>query len=511
MFEDLLQNAEIAGDRVAVEHDGRRINYAELAHAARRFAGGLRAMGVMPGDTIGIMMPNAIEWPIALYGASMNGNVVVPLNIMLTSRELAHILDHTSVRLLVVGELVANVARAAIAGLVTPPVLSLVGAPGSDRTSFAALLDHEPLALLSASGDERHALTIFTSGTTGVAKGAVLTVGNLRAQVDMIIRAFGPAEGDRVLCPLPLFHAFGLNGVLQVAMRYRGPVVLQSKFDVRATVAALSAGDVAWFAGVPTMYAYLVAAMPEGAKSGAGLRYCVCGGAPLSPSLAAEFERRFGASIFQGYGLTETVFAVCCNRPGPGGRKDGAVGRALDGVTLRVLDDAGRELPQGATGEIVVSGGVVMRGYWKAAEATGEILRDGWLHTGDIGYVDQDGFCFLVDRKRDLIIKGGYNIYPKEVEDALSELPGVKEVAVVGVADSVKGEHVCAVVAVNADAGVGEPELRAHLFDRLAKYKHPNLYRFVEALPRGATGKILKERVRRALVVNERMKGDAAS
>jgi long-chain acyl-CoA synthetase len=499
MYADLIRHAEAAGDLVALEHGGRQCTYAELAEAARRVAGGLRAMGVKPGDAVGIMLANSIEWPIALYGASLNGNVVVPLNVMLAPREVQHVLVVTGIRLLVVGAPAATVARAATAGMDAPPRIVVVGQRSPEYDDFDSLLADEPLAEPVPYGDDTHALTMFTSGTTGLPKGAVLTAGNLAAQVDMVMRAFAPSAGERVLCPLPLFHAFGLNGVLQVAMRYRGTVVLQAKFDVQRCLATLAEGSVAWFAGVPTMYAQLLAAAPGGAPVGAALRYCVSGGAPLSPALASEFERRFGAPIFNGYGLTETVFAVCCNRPGPGGRKDGAVGKPLDGVSLRVLDDAGNEAPLGSTGEIAVSGGVVMRGYWNAPDATREILRDGWLHTGDVGYVDPDGFCFLVDRKRDLIIKGGYNIYPKEVEDALTELPGVKEVAVVGVADDVKGERVCAVVAVHASAGVDEPLLREHVKERLAKYKHPNVYRFVDALPRGATGKILKERVRREL------------
>jgi long-chain acyl-CoA synthetase len=170
-------------------------------------------------------------------------------------------------------------------------------------------------------------------------------------------------------------------------------------------------------------------------------------------------------------------------------------------VSLRVVDDAGNDVAPGSHGGIAVSGGVIMRGYWDAPEGTREILRDGWLYTGDVGYVDEEGFCFLVDRKRDLIIKGGFNIYPKEIEDVLAELPGVKEAAVVGIADEVKGERVCAVVALQASAGIDEPQLRAHVGERLAKYKHPNVYKFVDALPRGATGKILKERVRREIAV----------
>lgn len=491
--DNLLRAAEKAPYKNALESDLGNTTYAALAGQALRVAAGLRRRGISAGDTVGVMLPNAV-FPAAAYGVWANGSVLVPLNVLLRPREVRHVIKDSKLRVIITSAFSLASVLAALEGEDDRPAVLVAGegAPGCER--FETLLAEPPAKTPVARDAHHHVLTLYTSGTTGLPKGAMISAGNLAAQTSMMSASFAVTDDDRLLCTLPLFHAFGLNAILQTAIAHAGTIVLHPKFDIEACVRALATERITWFAGVPTMYAYILqygAAMkidfPE-------LRVCVTGGSAMPVEVIDRFQDRFGVRIFEGYGLTETTVGVTTNRPDRW--KSGTVGCAYDGVSIRITGDDGAELPAGQCGEIRVRGPNVMLGYHAQEEATRAVLSEGWLSTGDLGTLDAEGFLTIVGRKSDLIIKGGYNVYPREIEDVLAQYPGVSEAAVVGVTDTVLGESVRAVVATAPGIAVSEAALREHVAAHLAKYKHPSEYRFVNTLPKSPMGKVLKAELR---------------
>ncbi|HKU43941.1 MAG TPA: AMP-binding protein [Polyangiales bacterium] len=494
VYDFLLRPAAEEPEGVALEFMGKSFTYHQLAERARQLASGLAAHEVPAAASVALMLPNVPQFAEALYGAWMNGNVVVPMNVLLTAPEVRYVLDDASIRVLFVLDVFLERVEAALAGLENPPRVVVIGQPGR-HTPYAALLEAAPRALeaLYPIEPDTHVLTIYTSGTTGKPKGAVIDNANVVAQLEMIDSGFEPMPGDRALCVLPLFHVFALNAILNSGLRHRYTVVLHPKFDVAATLKSLETEGITIFCGVPTMYFYLLKfATPE--TRFPKLRYCVSGGSGMPPRVLHAFEERFGAPIYEGYGLTETTVSVASNTVWA--KKVGSVGRLYPGVEAKIVDNEGHELPRGERGEIMIRGPNVMRRYLNRAAETLEALSGGWLHTGDIGYLDDEDYLFVVDRKRDLIIKGGYNIYPREIEDVIQQLPQVAEAAVVGIDDEAKGEHVRACISVRPGAKLTQDELERFLAANLAKYKLPNEYVFMNELPKGASGKILKRELR---------------
>jgi long-chain acyl-CoA synthetase len=497
MYDDLLRNSHTVPETRALDGE-RGLTYRELADLALRTAAGLRAHGLRPGDRVAILLPNLPELVVALYATTIAGGVAIPLNVLLMPPELRYVIEDSGVRLLIVLDGLVPMVRASLAGLHHPPSVVVVGGATADDIPFTALATSPVAAAPPPCDPSTHVLTIYTSGTTGRPKGAMLSAGNVKAQTEMIGGRFAPETGERVLCVLPLFHVFALSGILSLAMRYRGTTVLHPRFEVSRCLASLAHDDIAWFAGVPTMYSYILRHAEAGLRFPA-LRMCFSGGAALPTALAHAFEERFGLPIYNGYGLTETTAAVCLNAPGPGGHRAGSIGRPYEGVEIRVVDEGGHEVPVGIPGELLVRGASVMMGYFNQPQATADALRAGWLHTGDVGYRDEDGFYYLVDRLTDVIVKGGYKIYPREIEDVLCQLDDVLEAAAVGVPDPEKGERVCAIVVPRPGQQVSEEALRQHVQRSLAKYKHPHHYLLWEALPKGTTGKVLKKEIRQRL------------
>jgi long-chain acyl-CoA synthetase len=468
VFEYLLSAEAETPDRIALEFMGQRISYAALAQNARKLANGLRAHGISAGKSIGLMLPNVPQFAEALYGSWINGNVIVPMNVLLTAPEVRYLVEDSKLAAIFVYEMFLPSVEAAIAGLREPPRVIVIGKPG-EHIAYSALIEGtKPVTTPRATTQGEHILTIYTSGTTGKPKGAVITNSNVLAQLDMTENLFPTHEGDKVLCVLPLFHVFALNGVLNFNIRGRGTVVLHPKFEVDAAAKSLQTDGITVFAGVPTMYFYLLKHPEIATLRFPVLRYCVSGGAAMPLEVMNTFEDRFGVPIYEGYGLTETT------------------------VSVRIVDDERRDVPTGERGEIVVRGPNLMQGYLNRPEATAEAIVDGWFHTGDVGCVDAEGFVYIVDRKKDMIIKGGYNIYPREIEEVLYQLPQIAEAAVVGVRDEAKGEQVRACISVKPGASLDAEAVENHLKENLAKYKLPSEYVFMNELPKGPTGKILK-------------------
>ena len=493
----MLRTAERVPEATALQFNGEPTSYATLADQAACVAGGLDDLGVERGDAVAVMLPNVPEIVATVFGSLLAGCRIVPMNVLLQPNEIRYVLTDSRVKALVTHVSLLGQVEPALGELDEPPEVVVVGRdiepPWLGFTEWTAAA--EPTTDAPSLDDGSPLMTLYTSGTTGAPKGAVITNANLMAQLDMIDAAFPRLDDERFLCVLPLFHVFALNAILMPSVRRGSTVVLHTRFDAAATAKSLAEDGVTTFHGVPTMFFCLLEHTRDQQLEFPALRYCISGGAPMPVEVIREFEARFDVPIYECYGLTETTVGATAHRPGMP-RKPGSVGVPYDGVELMISDPHGRPLPDQETGEIAVRGPTVTPGYFNRPEATAKAIRDGWFHTGDLGYRDADGYYFIVDRLKDMIIKGGYNIYPREIEEVLYERPEIAQAAVIGVHDAAKGEVVRAVIACKAGRTVSAAVLRTHLAARLAKYKLPQDYVFLDDLPKGPTGKILKRELR---------------
>ncbi len=495
VYEYLLSAGRESSDHVALEFKGQGVTFGKLAEEARRVGASLRGMGLAPGDAVGIMLPNLPQFPAALFGALMNGCRVVPFNVLLKPAEIEYLVEDSDIRAIFAWEGLLPQIEEGIRGFANPPKLIVIGKQAGAHHPYSALASadagtFEPVATESHTP----VMTIYTSGTTGKPKGAVLSNANVIANMEMMDEVFLPQPGDKSLCVLPLFHVFALNAVLVSAIKNRMTVVLHPKFEVEDTVRSLEKDGITLFAGVPTMYFYILKHPEVGKLKFPNLRMSISGGAAMPVDVMRQFEEAFGVTICEGYGLTETTVSCCCNRPNRP-RKAGSIGQPLRGVEMKVVDDNGVEVANGEIGEIIIKAPNVMMGYHKKPDATAEAIKDGWFHSGDLGYRDDENYFFIVDRKKDMIIKGGYNIYPREIEEVIYQLPQVAEAAVVGVFDEAKGETVRAIIALKPGQILSEEMVMSHLDKNLAKYKLPQDVLFMDELPKGPTGKILKREI----------------
>jgi long-chain acyl-CoA synthetase len=476
------------GDRVAIELDDIKLNYAVVDQGAARAAGLLRAAGVGPGDRVGIMLPNVPYFPFLFFGAMRLGAVVVPMNPLLKEREVAFHLSDSGAKTIVAWH---QFEEAATTGASDAGAQTIVVEPGKFEERLGAA---EPVTEIADRADDDTALILYTSGTTGTPKGAELTHGNLRSAAEIAVNLVDADQDDVTFGALPLFHVFGLTSGLNSSVRAAGTLTLLPRFDPAKALEIVQRDGVTTLLGVPTMYAAML--NHEGAESydTSGLDLCVSGGAAMPVEILRSCEERFDCKILEGYGLSETCGIASFNRPDRE-RKAGSIGIPVPGVDMKVVDDDGNEVAQGEVGEILIRGPVVMKGYWNRPDATADTLSDGWMRTGDMARVDEDGYFFVVDRKKEMIIRGGFNVYPRELEEVLYEHPAVREAAVVGLPHDTLGEEVGAAVALKAGDSVEPDELRAYMKERVAAYKYPRVVWIVDELPKGPTGKILKREV----------------
>ncbi|MRH87919.1 long-chain-fatty-acid--CoA ligase [Nocardia sp. SYP-A9097] len=467
----------------------RTLDYATVEAATARVAGLLRDRGLVPGDVVGICLPNIPEFAICYYGVLRAGGIVVPLNPLLTERELTYHLVDSGAKLLFAWSEVARAASGSAAAAGTEPI-------PVDVDEFDALLaEFEPMPGYEERAASDTAVILYTSGTTGKPKGAELTHANLAANCDVVVSTLlHLTSRDVVLGILPLFHVFGQTFALNAAMKVGALLALVARFEAGTVLEVLARDRVTVFEGVPTMYSALLHHPGATDFDVSSLRVCVSGGASMPVEVMRGFEAAFGCTVLEGYGLSETSPVAAFNPPDRE-RKPGSIGLPVRGVELRLLDDAGVEVADDAVGEIVIRGHNVMKGYWRNPAATTAAIPDGWFRTGDLARRDADGYYYIVDRKKDLVIRGGYNVYPREIEEVLYEHEAVAEVAVIGLPDARLGEEVCAVVALKPGATTTAAQLIDFAKARVAAYKYPRHVHFVEALPKGATGKILKREI----------------
>ncbi len=481
-------------DKTAIIFDDRRISYAELDRAARGVAAGLRARGIEAGDKVALLVPNVPEFTIAYFGILYAGAAVVPINVLAAAPEVAYFLEDSNARLLVVHPLFEEPGRAGARERGVPIV---VAGGGGGADSLEALAETAPVDVLQPTAPDDTAVILYTSGTTGKPKGAELTHSNLLLNCAVVVPRLVPDAGDDhvALAVLPLFHSFGQTCVQNATIALGGTVTLISRFEPGKVFEVIARDAVTFFAGVPTMYFALLHYEGEGRHDFETVRYAFTGGAPMPVEVMNAFESQFDVKIQEGFGLSETSPVASfgrLDRP----RKPGSIGYPVWGVELRIMDDDDNPLPDGERGEICIRGHNIMKGYLGRPDATKETLRNGWFHSGDIGLRDEDGCYWIVDRKKDMILRGGFNVYPREVEEVLYAHEAIVEAAVIGIPHESHGEEVKAVVALARDKQASSDEIIAFCKERLAAYKYPRIVEFLESLPKGPTGKILKRELR---------------
>ena len=490
LADNLSDTAARHGDRTAFKLDDFELSYTGLDCAASRIANLLEDKGLEPGDRVGLMLPNVPYFPSIYYGVLRAGGVVVPMNVLLKGREVSYYLGDSGAKLLFAW---GDFAEAAEQGASEAGAETILVKPGE----FEQLVGHmgDEYETVERAGDDT-AVILYTSGTTGQPKGAELTHENLGRNCAVTGSTLGEFdEEDVLLGALPLFHSFGQTCTMNSAVDVGACVTMLPRFDPEKALEIIERDSVTVFQGVPTMYNAMLHADGADSADASTLRLCMSGGAAIPVELIRGFEDKFGCAIIEGYGLSETSPVASFNHPDKE-RKPGSIGTPIEGVEMQAWDDDGNEVAQGEVGEIVIRGHNIMKGYWDRPDATDEaITGEGWFRSGDMAKVDEDGYFFIVDRKKDLIIRGGYNVYPREIEEVLYEHPAIQEAAVIAVPDDKLGEEVGAAVVLKQGESLDAADLKAYVKEQVAAYKYPRKVWFVDKLPMGPTGKILKREI----------------
>ncbi len=496
-----LAEANLAefGEYERLIFEGRAYTNRQLFDGSCRLAAGLSALGLAPDDRVVLMMANGPEVLMSYPAIWRAGMTAIPVLFLLDAKELAYILENSGAKVVITSPEIYPKVSDAVRDLAAPPRVIVTGndEPPPGCLSFDRMVaDNAPLGRIVPRSGGDVATILYTSGTTGRPKGVVQTHDNLHANV---MNAWNTTKtrrlGEMTLLVLPLAHTFGLS-VLVSGYLFGVRSVLMRWFDPEAALALIERHKVRYMAGVPTMFVYMLMHPNAGKYDTSSVERWLVGAAPMPVEQLKAFEAKFGGTMYVGYGLSEACPSLANEREGMP-RKPGSTGVALDGVRLKIVDDAGVELPRGQIGEICAQGRNVSPGYLDDPRATAEAFRDGWLFTGDCGYLDDESYLFIVERKKDLVIRGGLNVYPKDVEEVLHKHPLVAEAAVVGVPDSRMGEEVCAFVVVKEGAAPTAEEMIAHCQANLAKYKTPRFVEFVRALPKTGLGKVQKKELRR--------------
>lgn len=485
----LLQDRAVASpDKIFLisEADKRQFTYSELEALVRRVAGMLWANGVRKGDVVSLLLPNSVEYVVAYFACWHMGALAGPINSLLKSQEIEYVISNSEAKVL----LVASEFE-----------------PRIENKNFIVFddvgkVEAEPIEPARINCDDE-AIIIYTSGTTGKPKGCLLTHGNVLANARQISTWLGFTANDRLLSMMPLFHMNAVSVTTMSALYAGGSTVVSQKFSASRFWQIISDYQITSFGSVATMLSMLLSTYPDGVPPGLNtrqLRFAMCGSAPVPAEVMKRFEETFNCLVVEGYGLSESTCRSTFNPPDQR-RRPGSCGLPI-GNEMRVVDDDDRDVPDGTLGEIVLRGENILKGYYKNPDATEIAFRNGWFHTGDIGYRDADGFYYIIDRKSDMIIRGGENIYPREIDEVLYQHPDVAAAAAVGVPDDLYGEEVAAVIVLKDGTKVSEQEVIDFCKARLADYKCPKSVHFVHDIPKGPTGKLLKRELVRMLKGN---------
>jgi len=496
----LSKSAEKFGEKAAIVWNDKEYSFKDLDSMSNRFAHALLQKGLTKGDRVCIFMQNSPEFVISHFGIIKAGCITVPLNVMYRRRELVHMVNDSGATVMVTSE--GNLpyvleVRNDLKSLREIIVTSSNVPEGC--LSFHRLLENsvdKPTAVRNA--DEDVAVICYTSGTTGSAKGAMITHSNFISNISTLSQLWELTDRDRLMMALPMFHVHGL-GIAVHGMVYCGyTMVLLERFDAKRVMEGIDKYKCTVFMGVPTMYIKLLE-LDDCKYDLSSMRLWTVGSAPMPLDAMEKFKERYGFELLERYGMTETAVVIASN-PLRGKRKPGSVGLPIPGVEVKIVDDEDNPLPVNEVGEIVVRGPNVMKGYWNRPQETEEAFRNGWFHTGDLGKIDEEGYLHIVGRKKEMIISGGFKVFPREVEEVLHTHPKVKEVAVVGIPDPVRGESVKAYIVLKDGATATEKELDEFCRNNLAAFKVPRIYEFVSTIPRTPSGKILNRLLSQAKV-----------
>jgi long-chain acyl-CoA synthetase len=490
LAELMTNTAREHGDRIAIKLDDVELSYEMLDGASAHVAGLLKAGGFEVGDRVGIMLPNVPYFAAIYYGVLRAGGVVVPMNPLLKGREVEFYLSDNGAKVLFAWH---GFEEPATKGADAVGAKLHLVEPGEFEKQVG---EAEPDTDIVDRDESDTAVLLYTSGTTGKPKGAELTHANLTKNAEVARSLFDSDENDIVLGALPLFHSFGQTCGLNATMSGGGCMTLIPRFDPEKALEIIQRDKVTIFEGVPTMFSAMLHVEDKDSYDVSCLKLCASGGSAMPGEVLRGFEDAFGCKVLEGYGLSETSPVATFNHPDKE-RKIGSIGTPIEGVELRLVDDDRNEISgEDEVGEIAIRGHNIMKGYYNREEDTKEAIDDdGWFYTGDMGKRDDEGYYFIVDRKKELIIRGGYNVYPREIEEVIYEHPAVREAAVVGVPHDDLGEEVGAAVVLKDGEEVTEDELRDHVKNEVAAYKYPRKIWFVDELPKGPTGKILKREI----------------
>jgi long-chain acyl-CoA synthetase len=481
-------------DKPAILFEGQQISYRQLEEAVNRTARGLAALGVQMGDRVALFLPNIPAFAIAYLAVQKLGTVAVSVNVMLTTGELDYVLADSGAKAIFTTEALWPALEPLVAQRLPRDRVVICEGEVGGVAALPALGGSHP-AEFKARGMDRDApaAILYTSGTTGRQKGAVLSHGNVVSNLFTVNRYMRMAPSDRMLITLPLFHVAAQNVMMNSGLNAAATLVLHRRFDAQRCAAAIEEHQVTLMMGVPTIYIALLNAgvRPEALRS---VRLFKSAAATMPVEIARRWQETHGTTVYEGYGLTETSPAATFNHEYE--YRAGSVGTPVDMVEMRVVNAEDREVPPGTWGEVVFKGPNVMLGYWNRPAETAEVMRNGWLHTGDVGYLDEDGYLYLVDRVKDMINSAGFKIWPREVEEVLYQHPAIRECAVAGVPDPLTGEIGKAYIVLRDGAKTTEQELDAYCRGRLATYKVPRAFTFVDQLPKTAAGKVLKRVLR---------------
>jgi long-chain acyl-CoA synthetase len=501
LAEYLVASASNHPEKTAIRHEGTEISFRELDRAASRLANGLRDLGLSPEDRCMVMMPNSIHYIALYYALAKMGAAMIPVSFLFRSHELTYILKDAAPKAFIGAdpylEEISRVFAAHEAPAITLALNPAAQAGFQDLKTAYAEKDSFPLYPTRADDTLN---ILYTSGTTGDPKGGMLTHGNLARNAAILARMRGTIEPDTVVIgALPLYHVYGITSVMNVSMYLGLTVELFTHFEPEPVIAVTEREARTIFFGVPTMLNRLIQAAEVRPPRRTSLKFCISGGASLPVEFIKRFETLFATKIHEGYGLTECP--VCVENPYDRPAKPGSIGRPIPEFDARIVDENGKELAPGGIGELLIKGPAVMKGYLNRPQATEETIRDGWLHTGDIARMDDDQYIYIVDRKKDLVIRGGYNVYPREIEEVIYQIPEVSEAAVYGVPHPDLGEEIAAVVLPKEGARIDPEAIRAYVKERVAPYKYPRVVTVVqEPLPKSGSGKILKKEIRKRYV-----------
>ena len=487
-------------DKTAVRHAGKTITYQDLNTRCDSFAAGLRRLGLTARDRCVLMMPNSLEGIVAYFALAKLGAVAVPVNFLYRRHELMHIFSDAKPKGFIGAAPYLEEVSEVLKGAGATSIRVAAGHP--DQAGFmdfeTVYVPDTDFSSYPATPDDTLNI-LYTSGTTGRSKGVMLTHGNLASEARILTEMRGKLGKEAVVVGvLPLYHVYGITSVLNVSFYQGLTIELLDHFDPSAVIDIVAKEEQTILFAVPTMYNRLIQAAGEAPPERSSLEFCVSGGASLPVEFIRRFENLFSTKLYEGYGLTEAP--VCVENPYGGLTKPGSIGLPIPEFEARILSAEGSPVQKGQPGELLIRGPGVMKGYLNLPEETAETLKNGWLHTGDIARMDEDGYIYIVDRKKDLIIRGGYNVYPREIEEVIYQIPDVLETAVIGLPHADLGEEVMAIVVVDDGAEIKEDAIRDYVKERVAPYKYPRVIEIrQEPLPKSGTGKILKKEIRNCI------------